>query len=660
MLSRRLLYFLPSVAIGIFATLWQGVPLVQLFLLFSGIALLTVLMPMPRSLSFLSAKILSAILLSAVFFQIEAILFWLLRLHVTDVYYVLTLFLTTNLWLFYIIYRGHDRQLRTSVSGLIPGIADVAVLVPAILICATTIFGDFRLGGSHQIAIIRSIAFGVDDSSHAGMLGDEYRANGNIILNSYMPYSVTYEGNASYPKGLHLDSAIYTLAFTGTQHDSATKPSMWVVDAYFTAKNVLLFLTTSVFSLALWVIANLISNNKKKEKRNAIFVIAFTLTTSPMLIAIMWWHGFFSYLPAIIYAYLFLIYMLNRNQDRSERYMFLYMALCVGGSALTWLLAAPALLISLVLCIPAPPLKPSISAYFTYLRQNYYPFLLAILATIVIGFQALVQTLWGLGVSQVNLTGGIDVPPQLFVVAIFLGLFALLLRKSVTSIIKRSMVQWLLPLLGLTIAVLFVEIIKGQGASYYFYKLEFLLLTMSCMAAFGFLLTLFDHQDRDEVNNSKVAGTLYQVSVFSMILGVLFITTTDFSWLKQFLFQLKGVRPMDKQTSEIVREALVTPYSSTGNRVYIIAPYNDTDMIVGSHMANMSHSEDGCSDMLNGDFYKSDIVTAFAQDLKKCVEPNGPHYMIYSDTPSRKPLEDLLKSEIASGEVTISSFQYEN
>jgi hypothetical protein len=421
----------------------------------------------------------------------------------------------------------------------------------------------------------------------------------------------------------------------------------------------MLFLAVSTFSLLLWTVAALFDKDKKNRIRNVFFVMVFSLLVSSLLIVTLWWQGFYSYLPALIFGFLFAAFLLGREEHESiEKHLFLYLSLCVVGSAFTWLLAAPALFVSLLLYLPKPSswkLTPKIC--IAYVRQNIFYLVAAFVGAFVICLQLYAQIRWSSGINAVNQPGGISLPPQLLAVAIFLSLSALLLRRSDSSAaMRKSMVNWLIPLLGLALVILLFECLKGQGASYYFYKMEYLLLTFSSLASFGFLVELFNTRSTTSRDQSA-EPLLYQLAVFAVIVGTVFLVTTSFTWMKAFLDQQRGVRPFSVQTAQIIAGSLNKQLSSSNPDVFFLLPRDIPLSIVGSNMANASHPSNGCVSQIYNDLYAPGammIPTIASQLATTCLKsPNGPHYVVYTSKSGEQIFDTVLKNVANPSRITI-------
>jgi hypothetical protein len=210
--------------------------------------------------------------------------------------------------------------------------------------------------------------------------------------------------------------------------------------------------------------------------------------------------------------------------------------------------------------------------------------------------------------------------------------------------------KWIFPLFIFTLLALIYELIKTQGPSYYYYKLEVLLLLMMAVPALSALLHLI-------IKRFDFNSLFPRLGLLIIILGSIFIAGFNLNFTSTTLRQTLGsARELHAQEANIIDNySLVNSYSSKNARLYFIFPQDKARGIISTHLARLSHPETHCDDVLFADIYSASLNN-FADNINRCVSTEPNHYFIYTDPSTLPSLQELIKTpNTQKSQLTISA-----
>ncbi|MEI7488655.1 MAG: hypothetical protein WCJ72_14845, partial [Chryseobacterium sp.] len=317
----------------------------------AGVFILSVLLPLPASLNILSLRLLLGGCIFITYTQFLSVILWLLKYNASFTIYPLLFFALT-----FITFVVSQKKPIQSFRVLKPKNTDFIIVAAALIVPVFILIGAARHGLNSQTSI-SFITSGMDDISHLSMVADEYRNNANLIIGPNNINLLTHAGFVAYPKGAHVSTAIIWLSVDKIRNispDSLTVQQL--INRYVITKFILLFMATLSIALCLYFSAVFLNTKEKVYKNNFNLytaVIFGNVVVCYFFILPIFMQGFFSFLPiAIITPLVFMltIYAVKPKSIGSD-YLWLYIGLLTGSTALCWVLITPFLILGSLLAL---------------------------------------------------------------------------------------------------------------------------------------------------------------------------------------------------------------------------------------------------------------------------------------------------------------------
>jgi len=505
-------------------------------------------------------------------FQIEAMAFWAFGVKVNIATYSIV---AMALVLCNALLKLKRKMSVFDINNLRLKKLDLLVLSPAIII-SSLIWGRVILPSTYDsTSIVQSISFGVDNATHAMMYNDAIRSEGNPLIDKEGP-KLSLPQFSSYPRGWHIATAVVS----SSVYNFKGQPVKTVLTSYFYVK---LF---TLFSLIVSLCAFMLTLCQKIGARNKSLVeyVAFMTTAigiSVILFLPIYIEGFFSFLPVLSYLLLFSTFIID-DSKQEEGSSDLFIGLFIIASAFTWMLTAPMLLISIV-----------IKRYSEYrlLRKIPATTWLTVLASLIACFiQAYILISADKNVIQaIAAEGGLTYPTHmlLFVCLSVFTIFYIYEKKY--RALADSLMSIVLPVAFLLLALLAFITIKSQPISYYYFKLQFAVLTI--LLPIFCILLIKQLSSRFRLNfSSQIIGMSFVIT----LLGLSIPSIVGYEYFSSTLNRILAVGLNAKDSSSVVDQSLNRNFNSDNSRIIYFYPQSAARTTLLSHIARLSYISSSC------------------------------------------------------------------
>lgn len=621
----RILIVITIVAIAMYTLLGASWPLLLASLV---IALLAFQLPQVLN-KVVSVRVFSTLIFLLITLQLESVLFWALKLNINpDTYAIVTLLIVlagvgVQYWKSKTIFAGHSFKLTRN---------DLIIALPAIIITAVFWVRTIAPSNSTEVAVVKSLTYGMDDASHMGIMGDLLRSNGNLLSRPEYTAIMTNPNHASYPLGWHVSMAVTAAGVTDYQN----KPVIDQAWTYFFAKLFTLF--GSVFALT--VLAYTAARRIKFDLKPLVNQFAFlfgSLFVSVILLLPLYFEGFFSFLPILTFLLLFAC-VISSDTKRKETLNDTTMGLLIAASALSWVLTAPMLMLAM-------------ATKRLHDRGSIKKMPVSFYISLLIGFgaflaQAYIMLRANSNVAQ-NITspGGITNPEHLLLfISLAVFVYAYLKEKNDSFIKNLSFVvaPFALALAGL----LFVLALKSPEITYYYFKIQVALLVLIAPLALLYFAKVILK------DGLSISERIVSVGIFVAALGLSVPTIIGYEYTHNIFNRAQGSVLTNGDSERIISQSLDRTYSSENQRILFLYPGQNARTILSTSMARKSYVSQKCDQILFQDIYENNIVK-FSDSVEKC-DSSLPPITVFTNPQGALELEkNLDKKLLQSKEVTI-------
>lgn len=580
--------------------------------------------------------------------QVESLVFWVLRVHANPFLYSFTA-LSIALGL---TYASLIKEKRFFVADRFRfSRADIIILLPA-LIVAGAVWGRVILPQkSDDVSIVQSIAFGLDDSTHLRFFGDLIRSDDDMRVHPEEGVSLTYRGEVGYPLGWHISTAVAWSSF----HDFESKPLIEEVRAYFLAKLATLITLVLVLAIFTYRLAQRITFMLDSIIRQLAFI--FTIVAVSIIIVMpVYLEGFFSLLPVLSFLLLFATVMLEDEAFSATTEILL--GLLVAASALTWLLTAPALLVTLVAIIVHQ--RGSVR---NFSAASYLAMSLGILAILS---QVYILAFAGQSIQNIASSGGTPFPSNWLLYITLAAFVFFYVRHEQSSSLKNGLAFLILPLALTLLTILIFMSMRTQPITYYYFKLQTTLLIVLLPFSLILITKLIFESQKPTLANQLVSILLI-LAVFGLsipsVIGYDYFSNIVSGFTSRTRFDLantpEGKSFPDEDSERLVSEALGRPFSADNSRILFFYSKQHIRTAIASNIARSSfvsitsELKVPCDDpIFHRDLDQGDTVK-LSEDLQRCAKILPPVF-IYTDSEGLRLLDRSLPKELVDNkEVTV-------
>ena len=554
-------------------------------------------------------------------YQIEAVIAFVCHVHAyPQVYVVLVAVAVGAAW---VVARR-----RGSTARLSFGRKDVVLILPGVLVAGFYLARVVLPSEADGRSMIRATSVALDDTSHMAMLNAIVRNDVNLLADRAEANNLmAIPGHSSYPMGWHVSNAVVVTSINPSAKDAHLDD---FVAIYFFVKVGSLLLAVLALTIFTFQVAS--SFGFSVGKFWPIFGLYTGIAFTTMLIILpQFQEGFFSFLAVLIYIPAFFSVLVDgwRTDDHPKLQIGdVALLLFVTGSALSWILTAPALLVSFVIA--------KLYQAQTLRRIPWMTWIGVGVAGLMIVFQSWdIVNASGLNVSVLAAPGGITAPDPVLLFALVI-VFVFLLRKKRLNAMTSPVLVASLPLLLSAGLILGYIGLNSTTLSYYFLKFEFAIL--------GFLLPLAVVGLMDAVGAtvgelSPLLRSGVQYGVFVTVLILAIPSVIGFGYVQNIASRTLSYT-LTREDAKALDGVLNVPFTSANERVFFYFPGSGARTIMAGHVARTIYPNTPCdSNMFTAEY--SDDATLMSSTLEKCIG-EFKNAIFYTDKEGRSKLEAAL------------------
>lgn len=598
-----------------------------------SVVLLTLLLPLTGTiLGSAVARLCISVMATLTIYQIESVIFRLVHLHVNgSIYILLTVAAVVIAWL---LLRQRHCTSKLIFSGL-----DLVFILPAVIITGLYVSRIILPSGDNATAIVRSITLASDDASHLSMFDTLLRSDSNLVsFTNSTQNEVTQQGG--YPVGWHVASSIIASSVSPSLKNQTM---LTVAVAYFIAKMASFFLVVIALTLFIYQMAHKLLSIKRKEfiTHAALYaLVAFCVFFVALPQA---FEGFFSFLPILIYMYLFATVAIEFTLAKNKQTPLLAGLLLIFavGSAFCWILTAPVLVATFAII--------ALSRYRSLRKipSWFYAGIAVVALATIYQVLALLYTNSN-SLNAIAYSGGITVPAFTIFILTNIVLFGALSLKRLQPIIQ-PLVAVITPLYCLMAPILFYISLKSQTITYYFQKLEIIALAI-LLPLTG--VVLYFGISYLKLLPQKSLNSFYRLLIFGVILCMTIPSVIGYDCFVSIVNRTHHYSLDNQDANVLVTRILNHPFNELPIRPVFYYPDSQPRTILGSNIARMGFHNSQCANGLTNDVGYSSF-DIFVNDIKTCA-PKLPTIVIYTDPAGKQALSQSLDSSlIKSGEVKL-------
>jgi hypothetical protein len=563
---------------------------------------------------------MSAVMILSLY-QIEAVIAFVCHVHAyPQLYVVLVAVAVGAAW---VVARR-----RGSTARLSFGRQDVALLLPGVLMAGFYVARVVLPSEADGRSMIRATSMALDDTSHMGMLNALVRNDANLLVDQAEANNLmAIPGHSSYPMGWHLSNAVVVASIDPSAKDAHLDDFIVI---YFIVKVASLLLAVLALTIFTFQVASSfgISIGKVWPIVGLYTGIAFTAV---LVILPQFLEGFFSFAAVFIYTLAFVSLLVDgwRTADHQKLQLGdVVLLLCVTGSALSWLLTAPALLIAFLIA--------KFHQAQTLRRISWITWIGVGIAGLMIVFQAWdIVHAAGLIVSAIAAPGGITAPDPVLLFVLMIA-FVFLMRKERLIALASPVIVAVLPFLFSASVILGYIGLHSATLSYYFYKFEFAILVVLLPLA---VVGLMDAVETTVGDLSPLLRSGAQYAMFATVLILAIPSVIGYGYAQSVASRTLSYT-LTRDDAKALDAVLSLPFSPTNERVFFYIPESVSRTIMTSHDARMIYPNTPCDSEMFTAAYSND-VTAMGSTLQKCIG-EFKNVIFYTDKEGRSKLEAAL------------------
>lgn len=615
-------------ALFVFSTVAIAFTPLRLISYIVPIILLAYVWPTTRIFNSYVAKLILSFIILACYQQVVGIVLWALKI---PLYFGLVILLELLLVGFVKSFTPIDKKVApvtaNDTSGLIVSIGTVVIIA----------FGIFARGPALQ-QLLRFTTTGFDHTSHVSLTLSVYDNRGftygpaDEIVNK-----VVYKDFATYPQGWHLNNSLLWYAFDSnltTASSSLTRVLSLYVLSVLLWFGIILFLLTH---LILYVSEELLG--KKASLTNYISAMGIVGLAEVAFLIGMLRYGFGSYLPVLVYTLAVVAVVIEYFSDTKRRglgYFMVVVSLLTAGLSLSWLLAIPVGLVSLV-AVFWDNLPVTIKDKW-HVIKNRWPVLL--LSGLLLGaafIQVIIQLLYDQKSGQLNEPGAIGVLNVYLLVIMLFACLTLAWQRKVT-ITKSLMIS------GAGVFLLAGYIYAYQYytvglTSYYSTKVGFLVLLVLFVFGGGVLVATIQKL-------TEGLKPVVTTGAIVCLIGVLpLVTSMDLSVLT---YATGSFRKLSPYSASQIANLLATDKGQHANVVNLKQLDYDEDLVTTHFVKMLSRKDIECQRVMIY-YLLSGQQDKLIQQIRGCSEQQHQRFYVLASNNNYS----LLQKAFAGSDVTV-------
>lgn len=576
------------------------------------------------------ARFLIATLTVLMLYQVESVIAWVCRVHASPPLYVLGAAAVVGvLW---VLARRRGTTARLTFRR-----EDVTLLLPALLLTGLYLAHVILPSEDDSRSMLRATSVALDDTSHMAMLNGLVRNDVNLPIDNLPVPVMALSEHATYPMGWHVSNAVLLTSF-----DPAAKTAN--LDDFIVSYFVIKVLTLGLVVLALTILTFRVASHFGFSIRRLWPVLSVYTGIgyiTALVVVSQFVLGFFSFLGLMIYTLVFVTLIIDawRREDRGFGIKDAVLLLCVIASALTWLLTAPALLVTYLI------LKLHQSKTFRGIPWTSW------VGSGIAGMFFLFQV-WdvthgtGSVITVLAAPGGILAPEPLLLFGLVLTLILLAGMKRFRPVTSPVVVSTL-PLLLIACLILGYIGLKSQTISYYFLKYEFILILVMMPLA---LVALMQALRRAALGFSPLWRSAGQYGAFLAVIILAIPSLIGYTYVESVGY-LSFEYPVTRNDAVILDNALAHQFSPANKRIFFYFE-STSRTIMTAQVARTIFPNTTCDTEMFGAEYTVDQV-GMNTVLQKCIGDFGA-VVIYTEPAAYAKLDAAISPMlIQSHQVTI-------
>jgi len=567
-----------------------------------------------------SRLFMSAVMILSLY-QIEAVIAFVCHVHAyPQVYVVLVAVAVGVAW-------GVARR-RGSTAPLSFGRQDVALLLPGVLVAGFYVARVVLPSEDDGRSMIRATSPALDDTSHMAMLNALVRNDANLLADRAEANNLmALPDQSSYPMGWHVSNAVVVASINPSAKDAHLDDFIAI---YFIVKVASLLLVVLALTILTFQVAS--GFGFSTGQFWPIFGLYTGIAYTAVLVILpQFLEGFFSFLAVLIYALAFVSLLIDawRTADHQKLQLGdVLLLLCVTGSALSWLLTAPAILVAFVIA--------KLHQAQTLRRISWTTWCGAGLAGLIILFQAWdIVHASGVIVSVLAAPGGITSPDPVLLFALVV-VVVFLMRKKRLSALTTPVVVSSLPLLLSACVILGYIGLHSTTLSYYFLKFEFVILIVLLPLA---VVGLMDALRKTVGELSPLLRSGAQYGMFATVLILAVPSVIGYGYVQNIASRSLSYT-LTRDDAKALDGVLNHPFTPTNQRVFFYIPESVSRNIIIAHVAGTAYPHTPCDSNMFTAAY-SDDATVLTTTLQKCIG-EFKNVLIYTNKEGRAKLEAAL------------------
>ncbi len=621
---RQHLVLLFSTILGLIIILAIAFTPFRLLSLLATTALWAAYWPLPKRANSLLFRYMLAFTMFTVSLQLYGAVAWLLNFKLTTpVVVVGQLIILAAAW--YLL--PHERRRKPKFINSHDYYSLAITVVTLAILCTGTLARGPAFEG-----LLRYITSGFDNVAHLSISLSLYKEQGYIYGSaSSIESRLLSKDLAGYPLGWHLNNAVWwrTLPIDLNQTSTNPKPALYV---YFATLMFWFGILLFFFCRVMLLLIDGLSNGHVNNHLAGIGAFAFTGFASAAFMFGLLREGFADFIPILSY-FLVLIVFISSGLDNNEvvapakrnSALLINGLLISGGVAFSWLLAAPAAYISLLLAVIllSGGLKSFANAFF---RQNL-TLMLSELTLFMLGCtEGFFQILYNIKPNHINEDAQIG---SLNLLLLALSIIASLcvtnrLAQRAAGKFKENFLvvsSGSFALFG--IIYLYQSLTVGK-TTYYGTKVGF--ITLLIVMVFGSSVLIYAILSAKRIN---AAGFIPSIFVFIAAISILLVSTNvDPQYVK---FAFGGVRDLDPTTAHLVAGHLHNGDFKNGNALVIRQQNFREDIVTTLLIQDISRRHDVCTETTVHALLKTYDQALLYKGVLSCAQTeHTPYYVITS------------------------------
>lgn len=627
LLANPIIFFITLVIVASIGFLPAPFRLVSLPLL---TILLACVLPKPKSISLTTWSIISFVLV-AVASQAIALLMWLVNGHFT--WQILILFITLTAFLaYYFRWRRGDLKPPAIINH-----HDVFSITLAAVSVGIIVVGALS-GGELFQQLIRFTFQGYDNTAHIATIMADYSQSSYVYgVDSSVVKATIFNGVGAYPQGWHLFTA--TLFHGYSDHLQILKSFETILGLLVITTLLWYFILVFLATRFILYIVDWFSAGKRSS-----FVIYTATTSASVLFQILGGiqsvkFGFINYLAIIVYLVVLVMlgfWAFHKKADSklSPTSFVIYGSLLATGSALTWILPAPAafLFVGLIFALQFKRIKQLV----VWLKSNILTLIVVVILIALSALQIWIHIVFGRNTDDLNAAGPGWYVSYTLLISMVVAIAWWTISKKNRELGFTKLIFITILSIGLITAMIYIyQMASVQNTNYYYNKMAalFIMILIILIGAIGTISL--------QKLSKKIGLLVATVLAISSVLIIPFITNSD---LDDVGFAVGGMRSITPDTADKIVD-IIHKDNNVNYGTVIVMRENGTneDLMATRPLSLLFRGDMACTNnVLKNLYYTSQ--DSIRESIITCAKDHpGNFYFVLSSKANHNDLVNLYK-----------------